>query len=314
MSRHPGTFIGGLLFAAVLGSLFDLGAEVNAFLSDAIKVAVALIFFAYGARLSPSQTLDGLRNWRLHTAILMATFVIFPLLGLVIDTLSFSDSPFLIGLLFLTALPSTVQAAVTAVSIARGNTAAAVISASASNLIGVFLTPILVAILIGEFAQDEVGTSLLRVFGLLMVPFILGQFSRPLTSQAAKRAGPYVDRIGIMFTVFVAFAAGRHGDVWSTITPSNFVLVFVGCFVLLISAATIIWAWAKLWRFNRQDAITVVFCGSQKALSTGLPMATIIFEPTVVPFVVVPVMVYHQFQIIGFASIASRLARRNAIA
>ena len=76
----------------------------------ATNLAIALLFFLYGARLSTREALAGLTNWKLHLTILAFTFVIYPLLGLALYPLTFFISDELYrGILFLTLVPSTVQ-------------------------------------------------------------------------------------------------------------------------------------------------------------------------------------------------------------
>ena len=117
----------------------------------ATNLGIALLFFLHGARLSRQAVIDGLTNWRLHLTVLMITFVAFPPLGLLITHLPmWVLSPTLAsGVLFLCCLPSTMQSSIAFTSIARGNIAAAVCAASASNLFGILLTPLLVGTLMG---------------------------------------------------------------------------------------------------------------------------------------------------------------------
>ncbi|MGG9016256.1 bile acid:sodium symporter, partial [Escherichia coli] len=75
-------------------------------------------------------------------------------------------APLATGLVFLSLLPSTVQSSIAFTSMARGNVAAAVCSASFSNLLGIFLTPLLVALLMTT--QGSAGISWEAIRSILL--------------------------------------------------------------------------------------------------------------------------------------------------
>src|ERR1700760_4983152 len=142
--------------------------------------AIALLFFMHGARLSPQAALLGLRQWRLHTLVFLGTFGLFPLLGISAHTLAPNLLPASMwpGLLLLTALPSTVQASIAFTSVAGGNVPAALCSASASNLFGIALSPLIAGLLL---RGNGVGLSAQAVVGIvaqLLLPFLAGQLLR----------------------------------------------------------------------------------------------------------------------------------------
>ena len=143
----------------------------------AANAGIVILFFLYGARLSTSAALQGLLRWCLHVAVLLSTFLLFPVLGLAYQRLAPSWMPAALntGILFLCVLPSTVQSSIAFTSIARGNVAAALCAASTSNLIGIVLSPLLASWLLHT---QGVGLSLdaFRDIGLqLLAPFFAGQ-------------------------------------------------------------------------------------------------------------------------------------------
>ena len=75
-------------------------------------------------------------------------------------------------------LPSTVQSSIAFTSIARGNVPAALCAATASNLFGIALTPLLAGLLLRTqdgFSAHGVGDIVLQ----LLLPFAAGQLARP---------------------------------------------------------------------------------------------------------------------------------------
>jgi solute carrier family 10 (sodium/bile acid cotransporter), member 7 len=65
--------------------------------------------------------------------------------------------------------------------------------------------------------------------------------------------------------------------------------------------------------FSRADEITIVFCGSKKSLASGVSIATVLFVGHV-GLAIIPLMLFHQIQLMVCASLARRYARRGNIA
>ncbi len=309
--RRIDWFIIALLGAIVVASLLPArgrGAEV---LDVLVIAAVAWLFFLYGVRLQTTEALAALRNWRLHSVVLACTYVLFPLLGLLTFLIPESVLPhdLVLGLVFLSLLPSTVQSSIAFVSIARGNIAGAVVAASFSNLAGVILTPLLVALILGStvgFSGAAVGKIALQ----LLLPFILGQIARRWLAAWVirhKRLTSFTDRASVVLVVYSAFSQGVVGGIWSKVSVPN-VLVLAGISCVMLAA--MLWlssAIGKVARFSREDQIVVLMCGSKKSLATGVPMATVLFGPALVGIIVLPVMIFHQIQLVVCAVIARRL-------
>lgn len=290
-------------------------AEVFATLTN---VAIAVLFFLYGARLSTSEALVGLKHWRLHVTILAFTFLIYPLVGLALRPLTaFISNDLYAGILYLTLVPSTVQSSVAFTSIGRGNVAGAIVSASASNLAGVILTPLLVMALMGTGDSVHVDGS---VFGeialLLLAPFIAGQVARTfmpaVRGLAANKATKVVDRGSIAMVVYSAFSAGVVGGIWSAISiwEIAFLVVFAAALV-----AFMLWltrAISARLGFERPDIVAIEFCGSKKSLATGLPMASVIFATggASLGLLILPLMIYHQVQLMMCSWLAARYAHQ----
>ncbi len=295
------------IIAPARGSFADIFGQLT-------NVAIALLFFLYGARLSTQEALNGLKHWRLHLTILAFTFVVYPLIGIALRPLTAVIShDMYLGILFLTLVPSTVQSSVAFTSIAKGNVAGAIVSASASNLVGVIITPLLVMLLMGTGGGVHIDTS---VFGeialLLLAPFVLGQLTRRWVGKVAQsKATKVVDRGSIAMVVYSAFSKGVVDGIWSSISLWDlaFLVVFAAIFV-----AFMLWLTRKASQkmgFNRADTIAIEFCGSKKSLATGLPMASVIFASggASLGLLILPLMIYHQVQLMMCSWLAARYAQ-----
>ncbi|MEY8566418.1 bile acid:sodium symporter family protein [Corynebacterium sp.] len=281
-----------------------------------VKIAIGLLFFLYGARLSTREALNGLKHWRLHLLILAFTFVVFPLVGLALMPLKgvIGDELYQ-GILFLTLVPSTVQSSVAFTSIARGNIPGAIVSASASNLIGVFATPLLVLLLMtGTDGGLHIDTSVFVDIALqLLAPFILGQLMRNVpgvaTVAGAKPTG-YVDKISIGLVVYVAFSEGIVMGVWSSVSWGAIVGICVGS---VIGVYAMLWltSWtARRLGFGYRDQVAIQFCGTKKSLASGLPIAAVLFSGGA-GLVIVPLMIFHQIQLMICSGRAATYAAKQ---
>jgi len=187
---RPDEFTIAMLATVMLGFLLPCRGTSAGIFGDLAAVAIGLLFFLQGAQLSGAAIIAGALHWRLHLVIFAATFVLFPLVGLALRPLSviLLTPPLYLGLLFLCTLPSTVQDSVAFTSIAGGNVAAALCSASASSIFGMFLTPLLAGLVL--HAHGALSLDALRSIGLEMVlPFVAGQLLQPWTGRSDLDGG-----------------------------------------------------------------------------------------------------------------------------
>ena len=304
-------FIVSLLLAVVVASFLPVRGQAADGLDVAVVVAVGWLFFLYGVRLPTKEAVNALRDWRLHGSVLAVTFVVFPLLGLAMQLVPSTVVPhdLKLGLLFLTLLPSTVQSSIAFTSIARGNVAGAVVAASFSNLAGVLLTPLLVAGLLGGtvgFSADSIGKIGLQ----LLAPFVAGQLLRRWLAPFVlrhKRLTTLTDRGSVVLVVYSAFSHGVVDGIWTTVDVGSIVAVAVLCCLLLAAVLGLTSVAGKRFGFSRADRVVLLMCGSKKSLASGVPMATVLLPAATIGFMVLPLMIFHQIQLIVCALIARRM-------
>ncbi|AHN25040.1 hypothetical protein GAPWK_0463 [Gilliamella apicola] len=272
----------------------------------------------HGAKLSFQSIIIGIKNWRLHLLIFATTFVVFPILGVMMQFLvpTFLSQEFYLGFVYLCVLPATVQSAIAFTSIARGNVAAAICSASASTLLGVFITPILVGLLMNTqaVASMNIFDAITSIMLKLMLPFIIGHLSRRFIIKWIEKYKNIIsktDRLSILLVVYVAFSDAVINGIWAQVGLLSLLNIIFFSIVLLVIVLLITTYSARLFGFSKEDEITIVFCGSKKSLASGIPMAGVIFPMSIMGIMILPLMIFHQIQLMICAFLAARYAKRK---
>ncbi|MDX3538810.1 bile acid:sodium symporter [Streptomyces sp. MB09-01] len=306
-------YVLALLGTVGLAALLPARGAAATVAGGASTAAVALLFFLYGARLSTREALDGLRHWRLHLTVLACTFLLFPLLGLAARVLvpGVLTQPLYGGLLFLCLVPSTVQSSIAFTSIARGNVPAAICAGSFSSLAGIVLTPLLAAGLLGSHGGGFSPDSLLKITLQLLLPFLLGQALRRWVGGFLvrhKQVLGHVDRGSILLVVYAAFSAGVAAGIWHQVSLPRLGALLLVEAVLLAVMLLVTWYGSARLGFGRADRTAIQFAGSKKSLAAGLPMASVLFGAQA-GLAVLPLMLFHQMQLMVCAVLARRRAR-----
>jgi sodium/bile acid cotransporter 7 len=309
-------FIASILGAAALAVALPARGVAAPVASDATTIAIGALFFLYGARLSTAETMSGLRHWRLQLAVLAASFVMFPLLGLAARLLvpTVLTPALYAGVLLLCTLPSTVQSSIVFTSIARGNVAAAICAASLSSLVGIIITPLLVGVLVTGGGAGLSAGSITDIVLRLLAPFLAGQLARRWIVDwltAHRTVTNIVDRGSILLVVYTAFSAGMVAGSWHQLNLPRFAGLIAVDVTLLTIALGVTWFVGGRLGFDLSDRITIMFCGSKKSLSTGISMAGVLFAGHDIGLIVLPLMLFHQIQLMVGASLARRFAARG---
>ena len=308
-----------LLFVMViLASILPVSGHAAEIFSVITTAAIAVLFFLHGAKLSREAVMQGLTHWKLHGLVFAITFAVFPILGLLAKPIlvPMLGQELYWGFLFMCFLPSTVQSSIAFTSVARGNVAAAVCSASFSNIIGMFITPIMVAFFIlGQTSHGfDPTSSIIQITLLLLVPFILGQILRPYVFPHMQKRPKIVkvfDQGSILMVVYGAFSSAVVAGVWSQISMSTLMLLILACSVLLTLIMLLSLYIPKWLGFNAADQKTIFFCGSKKTLASGVPMAQILFIGQPIGMIVLPIMIFHQIQLMVCGVIANYWSKQS---
>ncbi|MXP67286.1 bile acid:sodium symporter family protein [Pantoea sp. Aalb] len=305
-----------LIITVVFANFFPIQGKYLNLFKWFTTLAIAFLFFMHGAKLSHQKIIAGSSHWRLHLWIICSTFIIFPLIGILIiwwHPLNLNNEIYT-GFIYLCILPATVQSSIALTSIAGGNVAAAVCSASTSSFIGVFISPLLLNIIM-NIHKDLTNNTLEQITKIIMqllLPFVLGHFSRRWISYWIERKDNLInktDQISILLIVYLAFSEAVINRIWQHVDIRTFLCILIGSILILCTVLSINFIVSRLFRFNRAEEIVVLFCGSKKSLANGIPMANILFPISSVGMIVLPLMIFHQVQLL----VCSFLARKYRI-
>lgn len=284
-------------------------------LKQITAVGISVIFFFYGVKLSPQKLKEGLKNWKLHVLIQSTTFLIFPVLILALYKLVGDESNlFWLGTFYLAALPSTVSSSVVMVSIAGGNLPAAIFNASISSMVGIFITPLWMDVMLPDTAvQFDLTDTFIKLTLQVLLPVIVGLFCHKyLTSFVNKnsKALKNFDQGIILLIIFTAFAESFAEKMFADHNASTLVALGALMLMLFVFMALVMWGLSKVLNFSREDTITVIFCGSKKSLVQGAVMGRVMFpDPVIFGLILLPLMIYHALQLMAGSALAQRMAR-----
>lgn len=311
-------FLLGLIGVIGLAYLWpEFGAESGPLpLGQIAHYGVSVIFFFYGLRLSKEKLQAGLSNWRLHLVVQATTFLLFPLLLLAVRPLFGSDNGRLLWLggFYLAALPSTVSSSVVMVSIAKGNLPAAIFNASISSLLGVFITPLWMALFLAPGAGGGLGATILDLALQVLLPVVVGVLLHNRFHHLAQRyAHPLrlLDQAIILLIVYTSFCESFAQGVFRGYSASDIMLLGAAMLALFFTVYGFVLLASRLVGFNREDTITALFCGSKKSLVQGTVMSKVLFpDARMAGVVLLPLMLYHALQILVASIVAQALSRR----
>jgi len=314
----PDPFIAGLIsmiFLAWLVPGLGMG-DYNPNLGTAIDVGVFMIFFLYGLKLDPEKIRQGMRNWKMHFAIQATTFVLFPLLVSPFYPLlkGTEYEVYWIAVFYLAVLPSTVSSSVVMVSMAGGNIPGAIFNASISGMIGILVTPFLMGLILsGSGERLDVAGIVVQMVVQIILPVILGLFLHPLFKGWIRKRMKLLsrfDQLIILLIVYESFSKSFMSGMFTAVKPVALLILLVvapGLFFVVFRLTSIM---GHKLRFSREDMITFQYAGTKKSLVHGSVFAAVLFAGyDGAGLFLLPIMIYHAFQLFYISIVARREGR-----
>jgi len=302
--------VGAILLAAFL-PVSGPGRDIAQTVAD---IAIFILFLLNGMRIARKDMLAGFANWRFFLPLILWVFGAMAVFGL---GSNYVAEPFLppliaIGFLYLGVLPSTVQSATSYSTLGGGNIALSVIAAALLNILGVFVSvPLFLAF--GGSGEGAIGSgAIVKILMVLILPFAIGQLVQTRTTKFITRYKSkivWMDRIVIAIAVYVAFSGAVTQGIWTKVGPMDWAAIVALVVAMLGLAHGGAWLAGRALSLQRPDRVSFLFAGAQKSAAIGVPLAAVLFPPSVAGFVVVPLLLYHLFQLLLAAPLSTRLAR-----
>lgn len=305
-----------LLVATLLALALPAAGELRDMARLVSNIGIFLLFLVNGMRIARGEISLGLRNWRYFGPLMLWVFGVMALGGIGFSLLADNFLPPLValGFLYLGALPSTIQSATSYTTLAGGNIALAVVGAALINIVGVFITAPLFALLAGSQAVSVGYEAIFRIGIILVLPFVIGQMLQGWTREwviARKAKIVWLDRTVIGIAVYVAMSGAVEQGLLQMLGGPNWLWLLALSVGFLVAAHLAAWWTSGLLGYPMADRKAFMFAGAQKSVAIGAPLAAILFAPDVAGFVIAPLLLYHLLQLVMAAPIASRLVRVN---
>jgi sodium/bile acid cotransporter 7 len=301
----------GLALAAPPG----LGSAIGA--GKALATAAVVAVFVLAGLSLPSEAIrHGLANFRVHLLVQTFIFLVAPAwFYLTAGWLAGEmNGRLLTGVYALAVLPTTISSCVVLTQMARGNVTAALFNAVLSNLLGVFISPLLLTLMLrqagGAMPPAQVLRVLLDLLLTVLAPFLAGQVLRlPLRRFADARRGSLSAASGglILLIVFLAFCrSSGSGQLRAVAWRLPLPLAYLAASNVLLMALA--YGAGRLMRLGRADLAAVLFAAPQKTLALGAPLLSTYFaaQGEVLGIAMLPILFYHPWQLLT-AGVARRL-------
>ena len=314
------TFLLLLASMVLLGKFVPFRPAYNQWfpLSDFIDWGIAGIVLLYGLKLNLKEVVKDVSNWKLHLLIQSATFLLFPFLVLIFYP-AFRETAYYgiwLSVFFLASLPSTVSSSVVMVSIAKGNVTSAIFNASISGLIGIVMTPLLMSFFLNANTESADKTEIVEQLLLkVLLPIVIGIALNPFFKKWIIRYSNVIsefDRLIILLIVYESFSTAFIENIFATVPGFVFLVLTISVVALFFIVYYITKFVAMKMGFQLEEIITATFCGSKKSLVHGSLFLLVLGIPDDQKVLfLLPVMIYHSFQLFYVSWLANKIAQRN---
>ncbi len=303
----------GLISMILLAWLFPFQDSYEQFIPfNAIKFwGVVVVFLLYGMKLSPTEMRKDLFNWRLHALTQSSTYLLIPALVLLFYPVFGQGEfeQFWQAVFFLSVLPSTVTMSVIFVAKTNGNLGGAIFNSSISGFVGILLTPLWLSLFLRTQGEAfDASDLMIRLVEQIVLPIILGMILRHFFTNHVKwviTKLKHFDKIIVMMIVYGSFSKAFNQNMFELIPTAQLIVLMALVISLHLTVFELLGFIGRLVKLPHRDLMTLTFCGSQKSLVHGSVFAILVFEsPEMQVFALLPVMIYHAFQLL-FASYKS---------
>ncbi|KAG0252343.1 hypothetical protein BG011_007026 [Mortierella polycephala] len=198
------------------------------------------IFLLSGLSLKTKDLLISAMNYRAHLLVQLTSFIVIPLCVKAITSLvglSNMNATLLAGMAITSATPTTISSNVVMTANSDGNESLALFNAAFGNLLGVFISPVIVLILLHSTPQTPSGqhgldyATILRDLGTtILVPIVVGQvylyfFPKSIAWAKKKVHFPTLNSTCLLILVWTVFCDAFYGDTFSSVSAGEIIAI-----------------------------------------------------------------------------------------
>ena len=313
-------FLVGLVLLLIIGFFApELGTSIS-FGKLTTTILIILIFLITGYTIPTEAIKDGLKDFKLHVFLQVFVFVLVPLYFFI--TLKLFEGSFSpetrVGIIALACLPTTISSCVIFTQSSGGNTVGAMFNAALANLLGVFVSPLLLTFFLRindqTYAATEISSVIMNIGVKILIPIIVGQVIRQIRipEKQFKKRLKLITNISLLLIVFINFSKSAADPDFRQMLPTMvfpFIYLAVSFFVLL----GLSYLFGRIFNFPRKNLITVLYTAPQKTLAMGVPLLTTFFadSPELLGAALLPLLFYHPWQLLVSGFVKSWLARKT---
>ncbi|MBN38632.1 MAG: hypothetical protein CMI29_09235 [Opitutae bacterium] len=285
-------------------------------------VAVFVIFLIQGWKLNLARLREAFAD--LRSLLLLHSFVFlvpgFLLYG--ICELGAVDPLWRPGLFFLAILPTTISSCVVYTRLAGGDADAALGHATFSNLLGMVWVPSVVFFGAFELFSSQgmekdllVSLDLLPDFSLtVFLPILIGWWAKnKLFWSFLPDDSSWLERIPVACILLLAYFSfcSLFDEFGNELFGRSSVFLTIVVLALLLGLSFLAWGLSRLVSGSGKARVAFLFCGSQKSLALGLPLAQTLLGSgdSSLGLLILPLAIYHFGQLVLGAFLIGPLGR-----
>lgn len=308
-----------LVMCAILLALAypPLGAKYLAPQITATWIAVVFIFVLAGLGLKTEELGKAFSNVRFNAVVQVFNFG-------VVSSIVFGASRFLVsvgalakalgdGMVICSSVPMTINMVLVLTKSSGGDEASAVFNAAFGNLVGVFLTPLLILGYLGVSGEVALGNVFYKLGLRVVLPIAVGQilqkFSMTVVNFVKKykpyfKSGQQYSLIFIIYTVFCrTFQNGseaKAGDI--------FLMIALQFALLCLFMVTAWYLMKLLFRDQPKMRVMGLYGCTHKTVAMGVPLINAIYEKDPnIGLYTLPLLIWHPMQLVIGSALAPRL-------
>lgn len=276
-----------VIFAAVTTALYypTHFIEFNGFkFAVLITPLIQLIMFGMGTSMSVKDFVGVIKMPKGVFIGVFSHFLIMPLLGFTLANLSGFPPEIAAGIILIGCSPNGMASNVISY-LAKANLALSITITAVSTLLAPLLTPVLMKMLAGAFIQINVGSMMLDITKMVIIPIAAGLIFNKLLRGKDKwleTVMPLISMSGIAFIIVIITAAGHD-----SLLDIGFKLILLVLIHNLLGYTLGYWS-GRLFKMKERDCRTMAIeVGMQNGgLASGLAkemgkMATVGLAPAV---------------------------------